>query len=280
MRLASFGLLIAGVAAGQVARQVAILDSASDPSRLEAAAVAIAVSGDAPSIAQLARRLGDAAFLRRLDPPESSYTPVVRVGRVFDALRGHPSAAVETLALALASDSDFNAVQARRNSLLGVLAERKPLSAPAAAVLRDAARNGFLETVGPLLARNRSRRAMALLEELLAEEALPAPQRIAVAHAAIVPNRNEREFVQLSIRLIRRPALAPSVACGIAESLFDYRPREWFGISSEEPEPPPRSLAALDVRKLLRDLAEELRRRPDLSPTLRGAIGNALAELR
>ena len=121
---------------------------------------------------------------------------------------------------------------------------------------------------------------MALLEELLAEGALPAPQRIGVAHTAIVPNRNDREFVRASARLIRRTGLAQPVVYGIAESLFDYRPREWFGVSSEAPEPPPRSAASAEVRKLMRELAEELLHRPDLPPVLLAAIGNTLAEFR
>ncbi|MFN0101274.1 MAG: hypothetical protein ACKV2U_04185 [Bryobacteraceae bacterium] len=276
MTAASMSLLMAGLALGQVAA----LDSETDPDRLQAAAVAIAVAGDAPSIAQLARRLGDAAFLRRLDPPTASSTPVVRVGRIFDALREHPSQAAEALCLALSNDAEFNSVLARRNGLLAVLAARKPLSATAAAVLRDSARNGFVETVGPLLARNRSARAMALLEELLAEDALPAPQRIYVAHAAIVPNRNDREFVRLSARLIRRRGLARPVVYGIAESLFDYQPKAWFGASPDMPEPPPRSAASPEVRKLLRELAAELRVRQDLPPSLPAAMRNTLAEIR
>ena len=48
--------------------QVAALGTERDPARLEAAAVAVASSGDAGAIHKLAAHLGTRSFLRRLDP--------------------------------------------------------------------------------------------------------------------------------------------------------------------------------------------------------------------
>jgi hypothetical protein len=254
-------LLLLGIAAAPAQPSLA---TESDPASLQA--LAVAAAADPRQTAALAQHLADPAFLARLDPPVAGSTPVVRLGTIFDTLRAHPSPAAESLCLRLLPTPAFQSVPARKNGLLAALAARRPMSAPAAAALGHAARNGFLETIAPLLARNRSPSALALLESLLADDTLNTPLRIAAAHAALVPNRHEPQLLQLAGRLLRRKTLPAPVALAVAESLFLYLPREWPGVPAPQGTPGPQ------VARLRKEIGAELRRWPGLPPGLLAAL--------
>jgi hypothetical protein len=69
-----------------LAGHVAALDSHSDPVRLEAAATAIAASGEARAIHKLATRLRQRSFLRRLDPGQPEQSGGEHLLRIFSML--------------------------------------------------------------------------------------------------------------------------------------------------------------------------------------------------
>jgi hypothetical protein len=271
--------LCAVLPAAKFSAELAILDRDRDPARLEAAAIRIASSGDAEAVAGLAKRLGDRSCLRRLDPQDSGQS-VVRLGRVFEALAQHPSPAVESLCLTLARDAEFTAVPARLNFLLNALAAVRPMSQPAADVFRTTGRTGYLEVNGPLLSGNASPRALEVLGELLADRSLDTARRVSMAHWALLPARTDPEVVATCARVLAQQGLSREVHAAILESLFDYQPRMWFGVRTEQPRPPSWQSAPPRTRELLESLAAAALARPNLDPPIRQAIENTLRELR
>ena len=270
--------LLAVPAAAAVADERAALEGERDPARLEAAAVAIARSKDAAATADLARHLGERAFLERLDPPGAAGSPVVRLARVFRALALNPSPASASLGIALAGDPDFTAVPARLNHVLSALAAVRPMSEQAARIFRATGRTQYLEVNGPLLARNGSPRALQVLEELLRDDSLDAAQRVSMAHWALLPNRTKPRVIEMSGRLVNA-RISRDVQVAIVESLYDYQPRRWFSVASGQPKPPPWSAAPAAARERLKSLGKTLLARSDLEPALRAAIQETLQQL-
>lgn len=263
MNRRSWALLVFGVgtARGQ-----------TEAARLEAEAVAVVRVGDGRAMAALTERLKDREFLRRLDPPEGPVTPVVRLGRVFAAMRIRPTAATEALCVALAGNPEFRSVPARMNGLLAALAARRPMTEAGAAVMGEAARAGYWEPVGIGLGENGSGRAMAVLEGLLTDEASPAARRAQLAHRAIPARRVQVEMLRLCIRVTGRTEVSAAVVAGVGGSVFQYEPREWFGASAPAAAPPDLATARGEAREALRALGNAIRQRPGMPLALLKAI--------
>lgn len=259
--------------------QVAALDRQREPARLEAAATAIVKSGDAKAIQKLAARLGQRSFLRRLDPGQPEQSDGEHLLRIFTVLTEHPNAATEALCIGLARNAEFVSVSWRLNPLLNALAAVRPTSAEAAAVFRETSRAGYAEVNGPLLARNASPNALAVLEEVLADERLDVEQRIEVAHRSLLPMRTNADVVAMCARLLARRLDSSRVRLAIAESLFDYQPKPWFGVAMNQPIPPDWKLADETVRTALRSLGSTLLGQADVPASLRAAIRTTLAKL-
>ncbi|MGD2064623.1 MAG: hypothetical protein PVF51_13720, partial [Nitrospirota bacterium] len=69
-------------------------------------------------------------------------------------------------------------------------------------------------------------------------------------------HRTERHLLAVVAKVLDED-LDGAVAVGLIESLFDYRPREWYGTSGNPPEPPRWETASDGALKLLIDLAGE-----------------------
>ena len=279
---ASFAALLAAgflLHAADLSKLLAALDRERDPASLEAAAIAIARSGDAKAIGELGRHLGRDAFLQRLDPARGAESGTARLGRVFGAFAEHPSPASEALCIGLAGNDDFMSVPARLNFLLNALAAVRPMSAAAARVFGETSRSGYLEVNGPLLARNASPRALEALQELFADEALDQEQRVSMAHWSLLPRRTDVAIVAMCSRLVVSGSVSLAVRVAIIESLFDYQPRPWFGLAAHQPKPPDWKSAPTKAKELLRSLGKTLLARTDLSPGLRAAIRSTLGQL-
>jgi len=282
--LVTLGSLLA-LQSTNVSKQVAALATQRDPARLEAAAVSVAASGDAAAIGKLATQLGTASFLRRLDPPPRGKKPEVqpeneRLGHVFLALGEHPSASTEQLCVAVARNPAFTAAPGRLNLLLNALAAVRPTSKEAAAIFRETSHAGYFSVNGPLLARNADPLALALLEELMADDQLDTQERIDVAHRSLLPVRTNAAVVAMAAHAAISGAIAAPVRLAIAETLFDYQPKPWFGVAMNQPTPPPWSVADPATRKTLHALGEQLLGRSEVPAQLRAAIQATLAQLK
>jgi hypothetical protein len=262
-----------------LAGHVAALDSQRNPARLEAAAAAIVASGDARAIQKLASHLGQSAFLRRLDPGQRGQSDGEHLLRIFRMLTEHPNAATETLCVGLARNAEFTSVPERMNPLLNALAAVRPTSAEAAAIFRETSRSGYVEVNGPLLARNASPNALAVLEEVLVDEGLDVDERIEVAHRSLLAVRTDGAVVAMCARVLAHRLDSNRVRLAIAESLFDYQPKPWFGVAMNQPIPPDWKLADEPARSALRSLGNTLLGQADVPASLRVAIRATLAKL-
>lgn len=265
--------------ATNLSAHVAALDSQRDPAHLEAAATSIVKSGDAKAIQKLAIRLGQRSFLRRLDPGQPEQSDGEHLLRIFFMLTEHPNAATEALCVGLARNAEFVSVSWHLNPLLNALAAVRPTSAEAAVIFRETSHSGYVEVNGPLLARNASPNALAVLEAILADERLDVDERIEVAHRSLLAVRTDAAVVEMCARVLARRLDSSRVRLAIAESLFDYQPKPWFGVAMNQPTPPDWKLADEPVRAALRSLGGTLLGQADVPASLRAAIRTTLAKL-
>jgi hypothetical protein len=279
--LARLVALLTSLAAqpASLSRQVASLATERDPARLEATSVAVASSGNPQAIQRLAAHLGTRSFLQRLDPGKKGQSDIDRLMHVFAALAAHPNAATEELCVGLARNAEFLSLPARLNLLLNALAAVRPTSSGAAAIFRESSHSGCFDVNGPVLAHNASPLALAVLEELMSDETLDVQNRVDVAHRSLLPARTNPAVIEMCARVTASRSVASSVRMAIAESLFDYQPRQWFGVAMHQPTPPPWSSADQTARAALKSLGMRLLAQPDIPANLREAIQNTLAQL-
>ena len=148
----------------------------------------------------------------------------------------------------------------------------RPTSAQAATAFRETSHSGYVGVNGPLLARNGSPNALAVLEEIFADEGLDVDERIDVAHRSLLAVRTNAAVVKMCARLLAR-------RLAIAESLFDYQPKPWFGVAMDQPIPPDWKLADEPARAALRSLGNTLLGQADVPAGLRVAIRTTLEKL-
>jgi hypothetical protein len=260
-------------------KPTASLDTQLDPARLEAAAIAIAGSGNAKAIDHLAEYLGRRSFLHRLDSGQHGESDIDRLLHVFRALADHPNTATESLCVALARNAEFTSMPERLNLLLNALAAVRPMSEAAAAVFRETSRSGYWVVNGPLLASNASLVALAVLEELFSDQNLDVGGQIDVSHWGLLPVRTDPAVVAMCARVTVSRLVSREVRTAIAETLFDHQPRQWFGVAMNQPTPPPWKSAIEPARNALRSLGKQILSQPDTPANLRVAIVNTLAQL-
>jgi hypothetical protein len=100
-----------------------------------------------------------------------------------------------------------------------------------------------------------------------------------MAHWSLVPVRTNPDIVAMCARLLTQSRPSHVVETAIAESLFDYRAGEWFGVRRSPPRPAPWASAHARAKDLLRKLGTSLLRREDLNASLRAAVERTLADL-
>jgi hypothetical protein len=263
----------------KVSKQVAALATQRDPSRLEAAAVAVARSGDVEAIHKLATHLGTRSFLRRLDPGKGDESDIDRLLHVFAALTEHPNAATEALCISLAHNAEFVSLPERLNPLLNALGAVRPTSQEGVAIFRETSHSDYFGVNGPVLARNASPRALAVLEELMSDQSIDSEDRVDVAHRSLLPVRTNPAVVEMCARLTASTLVESRVRMAIVETLFDYQARRWFGVAMNQPVPPPWSSATEAGRNALTSLGKQLLSQPDVPANLRAQIQKTLTEL-
>ena len=251
-----------------------ILATGKDRVELAAAAIRVASAGDGGALESLSSHLGTRAFLERLDESANPQLAQYHLQRVFEALAAHPSPAVERLCLRLADAREFSARGSRMVLLLRALAAVKPMSEAGARLFVRTNANGHYSSNGPLLASNGSPRAMGVLEAMFREKDRPLDERVGLAHRSLVPVRSSLEVARVVDRLASAD-IPGGLRAALLESLFDYRPAEWFGKAGQPPVAPSWSAASSGARALARSLAARMAVRDDLTPELREKLRDA-----
>ena len=245
----------------ELARHLQVLDRSSDREQVAASAVALAASGDNTALLELAKRLGKADFLNRLDDTQDPSTDITNLSGVFGALTSNPSAASARMCELVYPEPDFQEVPVRINLLLGALAAVKPLSPEGAEIFRDASAQGFAEVAGPLLINNESLPALRVFEEIIAGGWVESYVKVDILHRSVLPKRTDLPVLRSCERMLAAPP-DDQVREGIVETLFDYRSREWFGPALQPPAPPPWESASTEALRFLIELARKVESLP------------------
>ena len=106
------------------------------------------------------------------------------------------------------------------------------------------------------------------------EKERPLDEQVDLAHHSLVPSRTSLEVIRLVDNLASSDIPGP-LRAALLESLFDYRPAEWFGKTRQPPTAPSWSAAPTRSRTLARSLATRMALRDDLPPELRSKLREA-----
>ncbi|MFI5380356.1 MAG: hypothetical protein ACHRHE_13740 [Tepidisphaerales bacterium] len=253
-----------------------ILAESSDRDRLEAAAVALARSGNEAALAILEAFLKDKAFLARLDELGDPQQKTRRLGHIMAALATHPTPAVADLCLRLRGDPAYTSDDDRIAFLLTAAAAVSPMDKPTVEFFRETAARGYFALNARLLAANGSAPALSLLQSMVTDETVPLQRRIDALHEALPTHRTDRGVIETAGHILASKPVE-AIANGVLESIFEFRAKEWFG--THPPTPAPWNQASPEAAAAARRLAATAIDRPTVPPSLRKAIEAAVSQL-
>src|SRR6185295_7136649 len=237
-----------------------VLARSDDRELLEAAGVCLAQAGDPGAVRALGQLLAQRDFLARLDDVGDPQENMLHLERILAAIGGNPTQHAGAILVGLARSPDFLEIDERRIPLLSALGAVRPMTGEGAAVVRQAAAEGYYSTVIPLLIENSSPRALALLEELILDPQVDPESRASDLHSGLLPHRIEVAVLHSVERLLAQP-LEPRVERGLLETIFEHRSREWFGPAINPPRPPPWEEASTEALRQVLHLAQRARSR-------------------
>jgi hypothetical protein len=259
-------------------RHLLVLESSQDRDEVQASASALASSGNPAALVVLWRFLPEGEFLARLDDLGNPQLKFSGMRQVLKAMEENPSEVTGRICETLARDADFLSDPDRMIFLLPALAAVRPMSLPAEAVFRSANDEGYFNTTGPLLVANGSPRALSLFEEMIADSSKRAVDRVDMLHHSVLAHRTSGPVVAVCLRLLAR-GLEPEVEAGIAETLYGYQEKKWFGPARDAPVPPPWNLAETATLQSLLDAAKRLHGPGRLSEDLQDTIEGSTLEI-
>ncbi|PYS34084.1 MAG: hypothetical protein DMG14_30300 [Acidobacteria bacterium] len=255
-----------------------VLRSSRDRNSLERAAVALANMADPAAVLQLGEFLRRSEFLARLDNVRSSDAKTLHLREVMAALAAHPIAAVGELCLTLSKDKNFLDDEDRMDSLLETLAAVKPMTEEAAEFFSRTNVDGYFAFNAPLLVKNGSPRALELFESMVRDRSVDVNRRIDSIHRVVLPYRTSLPVVNSAERLLSAD-LEDSVAAGLVETIFDYKPKQWFGPAVRSPRPPEWQSASPEALQTVVRLGEKVSGRRFVGPDLAGVIQRTILEV-
>jgi hypothetical protein len=235
-----------------------ILDSSNNPRQLTQAAATLAHSDSRADHLQLLAHLQSQEFLLRMDSAKSYLgTPkALNLRRVLEELsRGKPEAAHATL-IALTQNEPFISEPARADLLITACAAVRP-APPEVVKFWDAhclPEDGFGNLTVEALVNNGSPPAVALLAAKLRDARFEEEEKINWIRSSILTHRNDAPLLAACEDLLKH-GLSESLRLALAESLFDYKPYEWFTPATVL-HPPPRAAIGPEARATLQRIAD------------------------
>ena len=246
------------------------------------AALQDAGSAEAPRHQQLLARLQTQAYLETLDGPADyaeAASQGLHVGQILDALARNPAPSAQRALRSLTGSKTFLAHDERVIALIRASASVNPASPEWVRFWDRHSRpdDGFTPTTIGALVDNGSDPALRLLEKKLADPGHRDDDKRAWMHREMLRHRNDPALLQASARLLKGK-LPSRLRPALVETLFDYRPGEWFkpgyGVSA-----PPLASASAAARVELRKLGPLALRGVALSASQRAAVTRRLQEL-
>ena len=195
-------------------------------------ALAMARGEDVAGHLALITRLQDQAFLSLLDSEEDYQRAMqfrLRVAQVLEALGKNPAPTARHVLVELTDSELFLAEEDRVLALIRASANVRPPPPPLIDLWDRYSQpeDGFTPTTIPVLVVNGHPDALALLERKLVEPAHDDGVKLAWMHTSILTHRNDVPLLVLCGRLLGE-TLPETLRAPLVESLFDYRPGEWY----------------------------------------------------
>ena len=258
-------------------------EAGKDSDTLLQEALSLARSSDPADHARLLARLKTKRYLTRLDS-EDGYRRASKAGLrlelLLSTLAQNPAASARKALLSLARNKTFLADEERRLALIRASESVRPAPPRLVAFWDAHSRPGdmFTPTTVDVLVANGSDPALRLFARKLADRARRKDEKIAWLHTAVLTHRNDLGLLKACERMLRGRLPKP-LRPVLVESLFDYRPGEWYRPASPHSAPPLRDASpeSLDV---LQALGERALKTVDLTATQREAVARKLEEVR
>ena len=262
-----------------------ILGSSSDPKALKTAAEHLAASRQPEDHAALKPFLADPAFLGRLNSP-NDYDRLrpkhLRLWWILDVLSRNiaPSAhrvLVELTAMPAYNDDEKPSCA---DLLIQACARIRPAPPEVVAYWDRHCRpdDGYASLTIEALLENSSPPALALLEKKMAEPGHEDDTKMTWMHKSILPRRNDLAVLQCCYRMLTG-TLPSSLRSALVETLFDYRPNEWYTARSPVARPP-RHLMTDPAKDELRKIGEFALKKMNLKEDLRKKVKKTLEEIK
>jgi hypothetical protein len=128
------------------------------------------------------------------------------------------------------------------------------------------------------LCENGSAPAVALLEKRLLDPQIELEQKIAWLHEAVLKNRRNTALLAGLDRILTT-SLPKVLRPVLVESLFDYRPNEWFRNLRTPPQPDAQPLTP-EAKMLLQKIGATALKKVTLNANQRRAVTKTLSELK
>lgn len=261
-----------------VEEDVRTLTTTTDRAAAVEAALRLARARRPEAVAALGQALRDPKVLARLDDLADAHTKTRNVRTVLLEVAAHPLPEAEAPLVALADDAAFMAESDRLTPLLMALASLVPMDRPAVEVFRRTNGQGYFPMNLPLLVENGSPGALGLVEEMLLDGGVPVTRRRDCFRRALPPHRI-RLGTLLTVERAFDRADEPTRQA-LAEAMFDYHPKEWFGPARVIPKLAPWTDASCEALEAALRLAAKVREGVKLEPALDGRIARAMTGMR
>lgn len=249
----------------QLKSREGLLEGCKDADELAALTISLCESSDGRDHALLVRCLTTPAFLKRLDGPgdyESLSAHKLRVWKVLSAVGKMQGKSAEETILKLGANKHFMGDFRRCDALMEACSEiRKPTSKLLDFLEAQAREEKTSIPLTRVLVQMRDSEASKRVHRWLSAPECRNTEKMAT-FIYCVELRNDPAIVSLYAAVLNGQALHMMMRSKIVETLFDYRPIEWYGPRTPEnpeiPRPPLRGRASTEVLDQLLEIAQKV----------------------
>ena len=260
-----------------------ILRESDDPKELIATARVFAKSPDPADQKVVARHLGSAVFLDKLDPPEAYevYQPhQLGAARIVKTLIEADDAPQRETLVGLTASEDFNKRDPLVELLIRALAADKPASDRTIAYWEKHASpdSVYADNVVGAIVLNQSRPAMDLFERLMNDPKHGDEYKYDWLRDKLLRKRNDTPILACCERMVIGNSIDESWHEAVIEAVFTWQPG-WYG-SCRKPNPPMRVMAPDESKDILERLGRHTVENMELNdPSLEPKVRMAMKEI-
>jgi hypothetical protein len=263
---------------------IEILRVSAKPNTLKAAAQKLAASERPEDHVAVTSFLTSTVFLERLNTLREYqiFRPKrLRLWAVLDVLLRNkaPSARQVLINLTTAAAYNDDEIPARSDLLIQACARIRPAPPPVVAYWNKYCQpdDGHAPLTIEAMLENSSSPALALLEAKMADPGHDVEERIAWMRTSILPRRNEIPVLKSCSRMLGG-SLPQPLRPALVETLFDYRPAEWYTPSNPVSCPPRQKMSA-EARIELRAIGEMALKQEELTLEQQTVVKSVLIEI-